>query len=136
MNRSLLTVLLGLLLVSTAAVPAQPRVFYSPTERPGITANRKKLLLESLAAADQPSPALIAAAAEHAEGAASSNSSAAHSRLDGISLARDGNAYAWIGGRRYDDGSSYGGRRLRVSREGIRLQDNQSRLIRVGEMLP
>lgn len=134
MSRPYPLMVMLLLPASIMAFSAQPRVFYSPAERAAITADRKKLSQELMAGTGQQAAAATppAPASESAPVAAAPVAS----RLDGISLARDGKAYAWISGQRYLDGSSFGGRRLQVSANGIRLQGNPSRLIRVGEAIP
>lgn len=126
---------LPLLLIPAVVLSAQPRAFYSPTERPGITSDRKKLSGELLSTTGASPPAVTAPPGAPAEKPLPAVAPPAAGRLDGISLSRDGKAHAWISGRRYEDGSSYAGRRLQVSSNGIRLQDS-ARLIKVGEAIP
>ena len=59
-------------------------------------------------------------------------------RLQGVSLKDDGRAYAWIGGRRYQDGEVIDGQRLRVLRNGVQLLGvaGSGRLYRIGEGIP
>jgi hypothetical protein len=59
-------------------------------------------------------------------------------RIDGVTVGRDAQPVAWIGGERIADGSSWGEYRVRVERDGVRLiaTDGSMRRLRVGMELP
>ncbi len=110
-------------------IGAEPRVFYAPSERAAITADRASLHATGTLAPLRTEPAAPDAGASRAV-------AAPVPRLEGISLTRDGRAYAWIGGRRFENGSLYHGRRLQVTRDGVRTSAGAGRLLRVGEAIP
>ena len=118
--------LLPLMGGTVAAGDVQPRVFFSPSERAAITAQRQFLrhgmpVPQALADTAAPPPANHAAPA----------------RVDGVSLARKGRLFAWISGRRYEDGAQLGRFRIRVTASGVLLVDSVgvSRLVRVSQPL-
>jgi hypothetical protein len=117
----------------------QPRVFFAPDERSMLTARRLYAVQHGLSAVALMPAATVGGAegAAAAEGEASKAAARRPARLDGISLARDGHAAAWIGGRRYDDGARLAGYRLRISREGVHLIGSQGegRLLKVGQIV-
>lgn len=112
-----------------------PRVFFQPADRAAIAAQRR-LATESTGAAGMPAAAAVPALSPALE-VAPVVASSASLRLEGISIARDGQAFAWFNGRRYNSGSLLGASRLQVTREGVRLNgaDGRIRMLRVGETL-
>ena len=105
----------------------QPRVFFTPAERSHITAQRLQWAQHGVFAS---SPTAAADGAEAAQAA-----SRRPALLSGITLARDGRASAWIGGRRYEDGAAIAGYHLRIARDGIRLVGarGEGQLLKVGQ---
>jgi hypothetical protein len=129
--QSLVAILVvGTMQVAPAAEPL-PRVFFSPADRTAIIALRRQSAAGITATAPT-SPT--------ASGSATAEVKApppAALRLDGISIAPDGQTFAWVSGHRYRNGSMLGSARLLISRDGVRLTGtgNRDRLIRVGETL-
>jgi hypothetical protein len=123
---------LGLGLMACGAGAAElPRVFFTPAERAAISAQRfagRPFAAESatLVASGAPAPAAVTAVAPRAR------------RIDGVTVGRDAQPVAWIGGERIADGSSWGEYRVRVERDGVRLiaTDGSMRRLRVGMELP
>jgi hypothetical protein len=104
-------------------------MFYSPQERPAITAMRRM----------GPQPNATIAVVPAVEGATPIVGDAMpHTmKVEGISLARTGGLFAWIGGKRFADGARFGGWQLQISRRGVALQRNGrvERQLRVGEAI-
>ena len=133
-----LLILLGATHAATAG-DVQPRVFFAPDERSQITAQRQQFLRHGVQGLEATPAATTAGKDGKAYDSAEAGQAAPHApaRLDGISLARDGRAAAWIGGRRYEDGAPLAGYRLRISREGVRLvgAQGEGRLLKVGQQV-
>jgi hypothetical protein len=116
-----------------AALPAiaadpLPRVFFSPPQRAAITATRNATPGSSDSIA-------ITVASPATPGAAGVDVVPRTPRLEGIVLARSGERFAWIGGKRYAEGERLGQWRLRISAHGVALLGNGGlvRQLRVGE---
>jgi hypothetical protein len=125
---------------TTAPVTAtRARLFFTPAERARITADRRILHAGGLLQADRTAPVMAGATGDAAANGATGETASAvrvpAPRIEGLSTTRDGRAFAWIGGRRYEDGALYLGRRLRISRDGVRFADadGQGLLRRVGD---
>lgn len=133
--------LAGLLTLPTWSAGAEPRLFYTPAERARVTAERAAVLAaEALTGASVHTLVAPAASENLASPAAAGlarSAIAGPPRLEGVSLARDGRAHAWIGGRRYQDGDLFEGRRLRVMVNGVQLVGaaGPGRLLRVGDAM-
>jgi hypothetical protein len=133
--------LAGLLLLGASLVAQarseQPRVFFAPEDRSLLTAQRLQVVQHGLHATALAStaPDRVTDGASAATDEASNARPRRPARLDGISLARDGHAAAWIGGRHYEDGARLAGYRLHITREGVRLVGTQGegRLLKVGQ---
>jgi hypothetical protein len=125
---------------TTAAEPL-PRVFFSPTERTAITAQRHSGRPFE-APRDGATPGMTAALVDTTATAAAQPPSAPVAtrarRIDGITVGRDARPVAWIGGERIVDGANWGEYRIRVERDGVRLVegDGSVRRVRVGMELP
>jgi len=129
MRRQTSWAMLALLAVCTlpaAAATPLPRVFFAPQERAAITAMRRAGPQSNFTVA-------VAAASESTPATAAKSPYAA--KLEGISLARTGGNFAWIDGKRYADGASFGAWKLRISSHGVALMRNGQveRQLRVGE---
>jgi hypothetical protein len=120
--------LLALCALPALAAPPLPRVFYAPQERAAITARRR--------AGPEPGTS-VTIAAPPGQSPDAGGALPQVVKLEGISLARTGGHFAWIGGRRYADGANYGPWQLRISRSGVALVRNGStvRQVRVGEAI-
>lgn len=127
-------------LVACGAAAAElPRVFFTPAERAAISAQR--FAGRPFAAEPAPGVASSAAApiaANSATVAAAPVPALRPRRIDGVTVGRDAQPVAWIGGERIPDGSSWGAYRVRVERDGVRLiaTDGSVRRLRVGMELP
>lgn len=125
----------SLALASDTALATLPRVFFSPAERASISAAR---------IAGRPLPAGPTADAAAAGSLASAGASppTGHGgrarRIDGITVGRHAQRFAWIGGERIADGTRVGPYRIRVERDGVRLiaADGSTRRVAVGAELP
>jgi len=142
--RPMMLLAAALLLPSTPGAGAEPSVFYAPAERPRVTAERAALLAASTLRDStggqlaQPLKSDVFIAGAAASGSAGTRAAVSERRLEGISQARGGNAHAWIGGSRYEDGSLFHGQRLRVRHDGVLLLGpaGATRRFRVGESIP
>jgi hypothetical protein len=112
------------------AAAAEPKLFYTPAERARVTLERRAMLASEAVGSDSQFVSSIAPANALAV-------PAGPPRLEGVSLPQGGRAHAWIGGRRYEDGELYQGRRVRVMRDGVQLASagGSGRLYRVGEIM-
>lgn len=125
-----------MLMLAILAVPSLPvsadMLFHAPAERARITAERRAMLAE-----DGTSTSGTDAAATAASDTKPASLPAVI-RLEGVSLPVQGQAYAWIGGRRYRDGDRIADLRLRVRRDGVQLigAKGPGRVLRVGEAIP
>ncbi len=121
------------LLFAMSAMPAiaaesLPRIFFSAPQRAAITATRGAAPGTSdTIAISVTSPAAPATVGVEAPPPAQ--------RLEGIVMARTGERFAWIGGKRYAEGDRFGQWRLRISAHGVALLRNGGveRQLRVGE---
>lgn len=131
----------SLALASDAALATLPRVFFSPAERASISAARiAGRPLSAGPAADAAARPNTAAAVSLASPGASppTGNGARARRIDGITVGRDAQRFAWIGGERIADGTRVGPYRVRVERDGVRLiaADGSTRRVAVGAELP
>jgi hypothetical protein len=128
-SRQWLLPVLAVVSMHTQATQPLPRVFYAPQERSAITAMRR--------AGPQPNATVAVVTASDAEAAPTSGGLPRVMKLDGISLARTGGLFAWIGGKRFADGAQFGSWQLQISQSGVALRRNGrvERQLRVGEAI-
>jgi hypothetical protein len=130
------------LLPMLSALGAEPRLFYTPAERARVTAERADMLAREARAGAPLDTTVVPADSEvpgtQAATEAAPDTIAGPLRLQGVSLKDTGRAYAWIGGRRYQDGELIDGQRLRVQRNGVQLlgATGSGRSYRIGEVIP
>ncbi len=127
--------------VAPPVAATSARVFYSPAERAAIETTRRAQLDAGrsvnarLPAAPTPDTTGEAGFAPPTAGAAPGAAAGGHGRLEGVALASGAHAAAWIDGHRLVDGGRFGGYRLRVASNGVRLiaRDGRERFVRVGD---
>jgi hypothetical protein len=127
-RRCLFALLIALAALPAAAAQPLPRIFFSPPQRATITQTRNATPATSDSIA-------ISVTSTPASSPASTDAAPRGQRLEGIVLARTGERFAWIGGRRYADGGRFGPWRLRISTHGVALlrDGGVERQLRVGE---
>jgi hypothetical protein len=120
--------LLALCAMPAVAAESLPRIFFSPSQRAAITATR--------GATPGSSDTIVISVTSPAPSATAGGDALPRTqRLEGIVVARTGERFAWIGGKRYAEGDRYGVWRLRISAHGVALLRNGgvARQLRVGE---